>query len=557
MKKAMLRKLAAMAIACAMAASLFACGQKPQAEETTAAAQTTAQTAAAGGTEAAQEETGETQAAEPFSYPMDPITFTINGADYYETSYYTQQMDVDPNDWCYSKLREATGVTLESFGCTSYGPTSSSFVMMLMSGELPDLYHCSWKNYPGGIQAAVNDGYIIPLNDYMDEYMPNFKAYLDANPYVKALVSLPDGTIAEVPMVWALETDRAYSASKIPIRKDWLDAQGLEIPETIEELDHVLRVLKEAYDLPAPLTFESRWLWNLNSACLSSAYGTTYTFYANDGVVHFGPLDPAYKDFIAQMATWYKDGILDPDFPTVSKSDTTGKFTIGWTACGLNIDYDSAILANKGEDNGFEVATFDGTVAHKGDKVELSGLADGVDGAASISPTCKNIEAACRFLDYGFSEEGARLLSYGTEGVSYEIGEDGKPYFTDKVKHPSNNASPGTARDFYTRYAGWAFLCYDIHAHNPDFTLDNTPDTNMQEHLVPNLNMTKEESDVIKTYWTNLDDYCRENIMSFIVGNTSMDEWDGFVQQIRDSYHAEEVLAAWQGAYDRYMALVD
>ena len=50
----------------------------------------------------------------------------------------------------------------------------------------------------------------------------------------------------------------------------------------------------------------------------------------------------------------------------------------------------------------------------------------------AISANCKNPEAAIRFMDWFYSEEGNRATNYGIEDESYTM-VDGKPVFTDEV----------------------------------------------------------------------------------------------------------------------------
>jgi hypothetical protein len=49
-----------------------------------------------------------------------------------------------------------------------------------------------------------------------------------------------------------------------------------------------------------------------------------------------------------------------------------------------------------------------------------------------LSKTCKDPEAAVRFIDYIDSEEGEKLVLYGVEGTHYTNDSDGKPKPTDE-----------------------------------------------------------------------------------------------------------------------------
>ena len=62
------------------------------------------------------------------------------------------------------------------------GQETQQFNLLLASGDLPDLVGWYWTtDMPGGAERAIRDGYICSLNDYMDDYAPDFKAYLEAN----------------------------------------------------------------------------------------------------------------------------------------------------------------------------------------------------------------------------------------------------------------------------------------------------------------------------------------------------------------------------------------
>ena len=52
-------------------------------------------------------------------------------------------------------------------------------------------------------------------------------------------------------------------------------------------------------------------------------------------------------------------------------------------------------------------------------------------GNISISTNCANpVEVVVKAMDYLFTDEGAILSSYGIEGLTYEINDEGKPEFT-------------------------------------------------------------------------------------------------------------------------------
>ena len=89
----------------------------------------------------------------------------------------------------------------------------------------------------------AEDGIIIPLEDLINEHMPNFKKVLDENPEYLAMVTAPDGHIYSLPWIEELGQDKEsiHTVNDIPwINVDWLEALGLEMPQTTDELMVVL-----------------------------------------------------------------------------------------------------------------------------------------------------------------------------------------------------------------------------------------------------------------------------------------------------------------------------
>lgn len=542
----MKKKIVATILAAVMTCSMAGCGSSGS-DATTSQSQS--ETTASSSASAEQS----SEAAVPeFTYPMKEVTLTVNmDNDPYDMTDYSY---IEPENFFWNVLKEKTGVTLVNDGPTPQAYTfDEDYLLMLVSGQLPDLLYGNWVEYTGGPSQAIADGYIISLNDYA-EYMPNLLAYLDANPDIKSMVTLDDGTLYCFPFI---RDEGMQTETGAAIRQDWLDEQNLEIPTTIEEWHDVLTTLKDAYNLSAPLTFESRWLFNEYAlSCLSSAYDTTYPFYVEDGTVHFGPLEDGYKEFITEMAKWYAEGLIDPDMPTVDKSTVTSKLASGETAIAINqlSKVTSCMTSNEG--TSYDLSAVPTAVAAKGDTPKMSHYRNTYDGSYSIaiSTSCKDIEAACRFMDYMYSEEGSNLLNYGTEGVSYTVASDGSIAFTDVILN-NETVSASSARNAYGHYMNWAMVeqQYSLQLDDKTREVQEGWYADMDNYAYPTVNYTSEERETLAAYWTDIDDTCREMILKFIIGSESMDNWDSFISRLQQ-YHIDDVLKVKQDAYDRYIS---
>ena len=77
------------------------------------------------------------------------------------------------------------------------------------------------------------------MNDLIEEHAPNLKKFFDEKPHIKSAISAADGNMYYIPYLPDGKYGRAYF-----IRYDWLDALELDVPETVDEFEAVLRAFK-------------------------------------------------------------------------------------------------------------------------------------------------------------------------------------------------------------------------------------------------------------------------------------------------------------------------
>ena len=505
------------------------------------------------------QEASKGEAQEPvgpeFSYPMDgTVTLTMN-MDTYDL---TEIPDYAQDYYFWEKMQENMGIQIEFIGAAS-GPfdTTQEFLLLLASGEYPDIFCCNWVSFPGGPLTAMNDGYIQPLDQYTD-WLPNLSGFLEENPDIDRMIRTDDGQLYSTP--W-LREDGTNVGTGLVIREDWLDQVNMEVPETIDEMYAALKAFKDDLGVAVPMTFELRWLWlETASASISSPFDVVYPYYVDGEEVKFGPLEEGYREFVETMAQWYKEGLLDTDLATVDKSTVQAKFANGEAGAAIqqsgNVQNCIDVLGEADPSN--KVTAVPTLVKNAGDTPKFSHFWKGFDGGfqLTMSTQTENAETVCRFMDYSYSPEGIKLCAYGTEGVSYEADENGEfAGFTDLIMNNPNGDSPSTARGYFAHPGNWAYPGRDLNYLLSDEVLSvmDTWQADMGTYVFPPVTYTTEESSVKSAKYSTLDTYCRENITKFILGTTSMEEWDNFLAEI-ESLGAQELLALEQAAYDRYMA---
>ena len=311
MKK--IKQATALAAAAVLSATMLAgCGGSTEgtaSTETASSASTAAQSGNAG----------------EFTYPMaagHSITYWCNLNE--NIGSYYKDMGESP----FGKgLMENTGVDI-TFLHPPTGGENEQFNLLVADGDLPDVMEYHWQNYPGGPEKAISDGVIVSLNDIINQYCPNLKAYLDANPEIARQCRTDDGNYYAFPFIRGNEELRVTEG--LFIRQDWLDELGLEIPTTIDEWHTVLTAFKEEKGATAPFCYE----WTMGSLTdnnpFAYAYDTKRGFYVGeDGKSHYGAAEQNYKEYLQTMHDWYAEGLLDPDMMTSSYETVSAKMSNG------------------------------------------------------------------------------------------------------------------------------------------------------------------------------------------------------------------------------------
>ncbi len=163
----------------------------------------------------------------------DPITLKINVV---SGSHVGNMADLL---WI-KQLQEDTGINMDFYHMNT-GDTVEQRNLVFSTQDYPDIF---WGN-PTDKQIAecIEAGAIYPLNDLIEKYAPNWKAYLDANPNVRRLITASDGNIYSLPVVRD-EIVQSGIRDQWLINKVWLDELGLDVPTTDQEFVEAMRAFK-------------------------------------------------------------------------------------------------------------------------------------------------------------------------------------------------------------------------------------------------------------------------------------------------------------------------
>lgn len=452
------------------------------------------------------------------------------------------------------ELEKITGVHIE----WTHSMSDDQFNLMLASGDLPDIIYSDWiYKYAGGPTKAIENNLIIPLNDVFDKYGPNMKAYLKQHPDVDKRMKTDDGKYGVFPTIRDDMALRIYFGPLV--RKDWMDELSLKTPETIDDWYVMLKGLKDGKKLTSPMSWENGGNKGLppRDVGIIGSYGMYFGMYVKDGKVKFGPAEPAYKDFMTTMNKWYKEGLIDPDIATIDKKLIDSKFTSEKVAVTFGLlgggigNYMSTLEKNNPNVN---IVGIPYPVLKKGDKPQISSIS-GVFGPyqAAISTSCKNVEAAARWLDYAYGKEGHMFYNFGIEGTSYKM-ENGYPKYTDEVmKAPQG---PREILGKFTPINGAfindvrSFEQYSVSRPQQTEAI-KTWTTETEKYMMPEVYPTADEMSEISTLMNDITSYVNEMYFKFMFGNEKIENMDAYYAQLK-KLNVEKAISLYQKAYDRF-----
>ncbi len=473
------------------------------------------------------------------------------------------------------------------------GQSAEQFNLIIATNDLPDIMYYSWGAYPGGPDAAINDGKIVALNDYIEQYAPNLNAYLNAHPDIKKEVTTDSGNIYCFPGVytytsqdsdvWQDTIDRepyAESFIGLVVRKDLLDKAGLDVPVTVDDWYEALKAFKDM-GIKYPMSCQATFLtlaqsfataYDITVPVVGMDMGSSPAFVVQeDGTIAYGPAQDGYREYLSFLNKLYAEGLLDPDFMVQDRTTEQSKILNGEVGAWVEMmpaglgNLRNQILAEDPDAEFYPIGVLN-PVAEEGQKlIYKQGNAPYIGSGAAITTSCEDIATACKVLDYGWSEEGNRLLNWGIEGESYEF-VDGWPKLTDQIIHNDLGLAPSEAFSRYRNLNGPYPMDHTQRLESKrDYTLQ---EGNVDENLksldlwsssengtvragLPSTTMLTEEASQYANAYNELSTYVSEMFAKFVMGNEPLDNFQKYQENLK-ALGLDTVLEMQTTALERY-----
>ena len=449
--------------------------------------------------------------------------------------------DFNPEYKCLAELRRLTNVSLEITAIPDSDYDARTQLILNTGEDIPDLLS---KTKPTAAQAA--SGLLLPISDYFDQ-MPHYLQFIEDNglQYLVDNAVQADGKVYELPM----NVKEAKTSSKQQfIRKDVFDENNIPVPTTYDALYEAAKTLKALYpdSRPIQVIYGNGNMLDM----LAPSFGTSGGWGSGPDAFHyqsdtdswvFAPTSDAYKAMLQYLNKLYAEGLLNQDYTTFSEDAYHTNASNG-TAFVLLSDwlgrekYYTQALRDAGEPDAEWAPIY---------PLEEPGGA--CLSRISNSPQTLVVAAAAaqksyfpqliRWLDWMYSDAGADLFSWGIEGETYTVDASGSKIPSPSIKTAAN---PDGALDLGKDYGtGNNCLTFVYPADQEKATMDPAYLELIQKesgnHAIPDLEphiaLTKADLAVRDGCAANLASYVDEMTTRFIMGGTSFDDWDSFVQE--------------------------
>lgn len=551
MKKRM-KKLLGLALTAAMILSLGGCGDRNA--QTAQPVQEAESDVGAGADSAAADTTAMDTAAET-TMPIseEPVTLTVlttrwgNMGDSFKNNEFLQQLEAESNvkiEWQIQSLND----------------WSEQKGIMLAGGELPDIIF-GFQTF-NDADIMNNQELFLPLDDLIDQYMPNYKKALEEMPDIRKACTFPDGKMYSMGKNLPL---RPVSCNQPIINMQWLENLGLEVPTDIDELYTVLKAFKEQDangngdpDDEIPIS-GSKGL----SMDLLNPFGITdvtgYKMMVNeDGNLTYFPTSDAYKEGIKWLNKLYSEGIIDPEAFTQDDSMLSAKrqdpnvsrvgFEYAWTADSNFGQWSNeyAIIA--------PIAGPDGKAYTGGDPNGVSSI---MRNEVLITKFCEHPDIAAKWIDQFYTGEASIQNFWGGIPTVITKHDDGTYTLNDPPEGTSADSWywDSSLRDFGPKYVSKEFQ-ENVKLSTESGDGKKLEDSKIAESTVtipyPNVMFTVEENEERPTLETDINKYVESMRAKWVTEGGVDEDWDTYVEQL-NAMGLERLIQIYTDAYDRYM----
>ncbi len=516
----------------------------------------------------------------PGEYPIfkdeaDYATFSIFGAQRSGVPDYNVPANAT-TQW----FQDTTGISL-TWETALEVDMQTKFNTIMIGGDYPDLIAYTGLTLAEQLLYG-QQGSFIPLNDLIDNYMPNLVKMFENYPGSRESITLSDGNIYVLPQLGA--NYHSTMPYKMWINQVWLDNLGLDMPTTTEEFKEVLIAFRDddpngngkKDEVPLSGTL-SGWnndplpfLMNSFGPFSVSVNGANGMIFNDDGSLSYPKIQDFWRDYLVYMNDLYSEGLVDNLLFSQTQNDlkalaeTPGESVVGVCAGGSI----GAFLSLGDSDRWKEYVALAPLEGPEGVQYAVHAPISGNYGLV-ITDKCEDPIAVCRAFDLMFTEEGMLRNRIGVEGENWVYAEDMDPSLglepVNVLGEPAtyyrltNDAEGGN--NYWHQFGPWGIYNFDLYWVASEDSIETllyneTADKYEQYKMpmdlfLPRLGYSEEQSRTIVDVVTPMNAYIDTAIPEFVMGTrdpNSDADWEAYVSAV-EAFGVHDLEAVYEDAY--------
>lgn len=463
---------------------------------------------------------------------------------------YTEEQAIQEQVYTYSLfLQDFLNIRFSNaFDVRSEEDFRQKVSMSIASGDLPDIITVNAQQ----LHRLYEEDRIADLTEaYENCASPRVKEIYDSYEGRCLNGAIFDGKLMALPT-----TEMSHGPGYLWLRKDWMKKLGLQEPQTMEDIEEILRRFTE--DDPGnngpgqtvgllcspQIAGDSSGVYMLNA--IFTLYGAfpKQWIRTDSGEIRYGSVQPEMKPALKHAAELYREGLLDPKFMLRTEEDCQSLLTKGisgsffgnyWSSELLldslrdNPDADwTPYLVPKNEDG--EVAMFAGNpnssfivvrkgFAHPEAAVKLASIQfDYVRDKAPEFTSALNGDGMLLNMHIGYDDAFVRSGNSIQEALkgeatieSFTSGETSNYRFVRSYLNAIEKGAPPSPRD-------WQMYKSRVEAYN---LLMQTPVRKITPIFV-------RETDSMRKYWPDLEQLEQTAFLEIVTGEQPIEAFDDF-----------------------------
>ncbi|MDR1443547.1 MAG: extracellular solute-binding protein [Treponema sp.] len=337
-------------------------------------------------------------------------------------------------EWIHDKLLKEENIDV-SFVAVPRWTEAEALVNLFASNSAPDVCY-TYAN--DNIQNWADQGGLFELAPYINTTLKDLNSFLGPDAaipgkqMIERTVDLSTGQIYSVP---ARRMNLARTV--VWMREDWLNILGIPVPKTTQEYYNALIAFRDNASRLMSATGVNRIIpFITDGDRLDWGPGLVMDSFIDvnisdkerwiNSVAERNLLIPGYKEGVRFMNKMYNENLIDRDFPLYKTGDDTAPIIKSGAAGSWIGDWDTIYREPNGTLSGLKANIPSANVIPVDCITDANGkTTKGIYDAAGIFSfiplSCKNPDAAMRYLNWMAKYENYHFIQTGLEGVNHTI----------------------------------------------------------------------------------------------------------------------------------------